>query len=379
MTSPVVRRYALAALLLPLGLAASVALEHDNMPVLSGIVRAEADQVTFGGIVRPLSETTVPVELGVRIEDVLVNIGDVVEAGQPLFAIDDRDAGQSLPVAQLAAQEAELRVRTLEHQLAASDQTASSLSARYALVNAEAVVAEREAQNTPTHQVRDSPERAQALYDLATVKVERIRRLHEQGLIARQEVDDAEAEARIAKDDLNLAKQAESRRADLTSAEATRLRVQAQLSEAERQGARLERQSELELARIQHERAVMNVELIQQRVENTRITSPASGTVSEIPVSRGDQVPSGGVVARLADLSRLAVELQVPSERIVALRRGALAAVRINTATPIARSGTIRSIEPVPGPNGTHTVIVEFPNDERLLLVGQAASITLTQ
>jgi multidrug efflux pump subunit AcrA (membrane-fusion protein) len=77
-------------------------------------------------------------------------------------------------------------------------------------------------------------------------------------------------------------------------------------------------------------------------------------------VSRGDVVASGAVLARIADLARLIAEVQVPSEHVPQLRIGAAADVSISATSPVSARGVIRSIEPTPGANGTHRVVVSF-------------------
>jgi hypothetical protein len=58
------------------------------------------------------------------------------------------------------------------------------------------------------------------------------------------------------------------------------------------------------------------------------------------------------------------------------LRIGATADVAISAASPLSVRGVIRSIEPTPGANGTHRVVVGFGAPDDLILTGQAANVS---
>jgi hypothetical protein len=67
----------------------------------------------------------------------------------------------------------------------------------------------------------------------------------------------------------------------------------------------------------------------------------------------------------------------VPPAIVNGLKRGDAAAVRV-PGTPKDYAGRIRTIAPLPGDAGAHTVEVEFDNPTAALLAGQAARVRLT-
>jgi RND family efflux transporter MFP subunit len=208
------------------------------------------------------------------------------------------------------------------------------------------------------------------------VKLRRYQQLFAGGVIARQQVDDAEVELRVARDDLEMARRAEEAYAQTAAAEASRAQLRRQLAAVQEQKDRMRRGAELQRARVQHERAAAALAALEARVATSHIKAPASGVVAELRVSRGDVVTVGAVLARIADATRLVAEVQVPSSEIPELRRGGPAMVMVSAFSNVPEPGTIRSIEPTPGPNGTHRVVVSFTAPKGVALSGQAATVT---
>lgn len=376
-TAPVLRRYVGAALLAGCALIVSLfTFEYQYVGGLSGFASTGRNPNVFGGMVRPSSDSTIAATAPVRIEQVLVEPGQSVGAGEPLFIVDDREARQALAAARLEVEDAALEVQTLELQLGAFDRQLQELSRRFTSVTGELEVAARRTTTIPTPQVRSSTERAQAAFDLAAMKVDRARQLHSRGVIARQEVDDAEIALRVAQDDLASAQRADKAFAEAADVEAARARLRAELATAQEERERRQRSAALARARIRHERALAVAGAFEERVASSRIQAPTPGTITEIRVSRGDVVPAGAVLARIADLARLIAEVQVPSEHVPRLRIGAPASVSISAASPVSARGVIRSIEPTPGANGTHRVVVSFTAPADLILTGQAANVS---
>jgi multidrug resistance efflux pump len=375
--APVLRRYVGAALLAGCALTVSLfTFEYQYVGELSGVASAGRIPNVFSGIVRPSSDSTIAATAPVLIEQVLVEPGQTVRAGDPLFIVEDREARQALPAARLEAEDAALEVEALELQLGALDRELQELSLRFTNVTGELEIAARRTTTIPTPQVRSSTERAQAAFDLATMKLDRTRQLHRQGLVARQEVDDAEIALRVAQDDVASAQRAEQAFKEAADVEASRARLRAELVTAQEVRERQQRSAALARARIRHQRALAVAKAFEDRVTTSRIEAAAAGTIAEIRVSRGDVVSSGAVLARIADLAQLIAEVQVPSEHVPQLRIGAAADVSISAASPVSARGVIRSIEPTPGANGTHRVVVSFTAPGDSILTGQAANVS---
>jgi multidrug resistance efflux pump len=376
----VVRRYAVAAALVALSVLLSVfAFKYQDGGTLSRVITPASAPGAVAGVVRAASETTIGAEAPFRIEDVLIEPGQSVKAGDPLFVVEDQEAREALPAARLEVEDARLQVEALESALGSLDRQIRGLSSRLVSLSGELDVASRNAAAVPSPQVRASTARAQATYDQADVKLRRYRQLFAGGVIARQQVDDAEVELRVARDDLEMARKAEDAYAQTAAAEASRADLRRQLAAVQEQKERMRRGAELQRARVQHDRAAAALAALEARAARSRIDAPAAGVIGEVRVSRGDVVSVGAVLARVADATRLVAEVQVPSLEIPRLRRGGPAFVTVSTFSNAAAAGTIRSIEPTPGPNGTHRVVVGFSAPKGVSLGGQAASVTFPE
>ncbi len=377
---PWARRYVMAAALVGSGLFFSlVAFEQGDRDVLSRLVYNAERSAVFPGVVQPVSQATVSATTRVEVQHVLARPGQVVLPGTALFVVDDGEARRALPSARLEVEDAATQVRILELDLGAIDQEFADLSARVTTASGELDVAVRHAATIPTPQARDSTARAAAVHDLAVLKLERLRKLHAEGVVARQEVEDAEIAVRISADNLEQATRSDAALSRLTAAESSRAALRLQFAGMTERRVRLQRVASLAAARIRRERAEVALQALQERLSAARIDAPVAATVAEVRVARGDLVEPGAVLARLADLSRLVVHVQVPSADMAALRLGARADVTISAASEIRRVGTIRSLEPTPGANGSHRVVVEFGNPDSLILAGQAADVTFPQ
>jgi len=72
----------------------------------------------------------------------------------------------------------------------------------------------------------------------------------------------------------------------------------------------------------------------------------------------------------------MVAEVPVAARMIDQLKVGQRAQVGLlSSSSPLQIEGTIRLINPLPSPNMTHTVEVEFDNPTLLLLAGQEAEV----
>ncbi len=303
--------------------------------------------VTFEGTVRPASEIRITAESTGTVSNISVKVGDTVEKGQQLLGMDDRDAQLTVKQASVELEAAETKLDKFRLQLADAD--------------ARVAISQRQEQLVPTRQWRDSPERAAAAYDQAIVNYSRAKKLFEAGLIAQQELDARGTELRIARDDLENAKQLAVVSTKLTRDQADQANLQAKVR-------REELQEQLRQAQVNYERA-------KQQADASVVRATTAGVVSEIPVRLGDRIPGGAVLARLAKLDRMIAEVPVAAQMISGLRVGQSAQVGLSSLPPRKVEGRIRAINPLPSQNMTHIVEVEFDNPTLLLMAGQPAEV----
>lgn len=303
--------------------------------------------VAFEGTIRPSSEIRITAESQGTISTIYAKVGDTVQKGQPLLRMDDREARLALKQATL--------------ELDAAQTSLNKYRVPLADVNARVAISQRQEQQVPSRQWRDSPERAQAAYDEAASNHARAKELYQAGLISKQELDVRATELRIAQDDLANAKK-------LAAAADNVKKDQSEQADLQARASRQELQEQLRELELKYEQA-------KQRVDATEVRATETGVVAEIPVRLGDRVPEGSLLVRLAQLNRMVAEVPVAANMISQLQVGQPAMVQLPSSPPQQVEGAIRIISPLPSPNMTHLIEVEFENPTRMLLAGQPTEV----
>ena len=302
---------------------------------------------SFEGTIQPASEIRITAESLGTVSKIYVKVGDTVQKGQPLLRMDDREARLAMEHAALARNAAENSLKKFRAPLAD--------------INARVAMSQRQEQQIPTRQWRDSPERAQAAYDEAVSNHTRAKELFQAGLIPKQEMDLRDTELRIAQDDLSNAK-------SLASASETARKDQSEQADLQAKASRQELEEQLRELDLRYQEA-------KQHMDDAEVRATETGVVAEVPVRLGDRVPEGSLLARLAQLNRMVAEVPVAANMISQLQVGQLATIQLPSSPPQQVEGSIRMISPLPSANMTHLIEVEFKNPTRLLLAGQPTEV----
>ena len=303
--------------------------------------------VAFEATVRPASEIRITAQSLGTVSSIVVKVGNTVKKGDPLLRLSDQDA--------------ELGLKRAAADRDAAAANLDKFRARLAEANARVAVSQRQEQQVPSRQWRDSPSRAQAAYDQALLNYNRALELYKIGVLAQQEVDARRTDLRLAQDDLENAKK-------LATASAKLDRDQADQAALEAKVTREDLQEQLRLAEIKYQQA-------RQQVDATTVRATEDGVVSEIPVRLGDLVSGGTLLVRLAELNHMIAEVPVAARTVSELKVGQRALVTLPSTPPKQVEGRIGIIHPLPSANMTHTVEVQFDNPTLLLLAGQPAEV----
>jgi len=310
----------------------------------------------------------------VTVKRVMVAIGDRVRPGQSLIELDDENARQSVAQLNFEAERAHERVLQLRQSVARLDDSVERLTAALATANAELVLAQRDAEAVPMRQWKDSPERASAAYDQAQLHQQRLEALFAQGVVARQDVDDARIATRIAADDLDNARRAARASARVAGVQAVQAKAQADSAVADVQRQRSDRVAELQQAQLHQREADAALAAASERLQHLSVTAPHAALVAEVSVTPGDRLLAGATLLRLARIDPMVVEVDVPPSIVNAVTRGDSAVVVI-AGSDRARDGHIATVAPLPGDGGAHTLEIEFDNPAGELLTGQTARV----
>jgi multidrug resistance efflux pump len=303
--------------------------------------------VAFLGTCEPSGEIRISAESLGTVSEILVQPGDTVQQGQLLLKMDDREARAALEQA------------ALERSVAL--QNLSPSRQRYAEAKERLSVSQLEAQQLPTRQWRDSPERATAAYEHARSNYERSEALFEAGVLSRQDVEDKAVELRLAKDDL---------------ANAQKLAEASQNLEAnQREHATDESQVSREQNLQAYQQADLKLRECQRRVALAGVRAPRRGVVAEVSAHVGDRLSAGVLLVRLAQLHTMIVEVPVAAELVSQIHVHQEASIQLPTLPARTVEGSVRAINPLPSANMTHNVQIEFSNSDLSLFSGQPAKV----
>lgn len=258
--------------------------------------------LTAGGYIIPRHRVEVSSKVSGRVEQLLVDKGDQVKAGQVLARLDDREVRAQLEQARANRQAAEAR---LKENLAGS-------------------------RPQEIERARASVEQDEADLRTAEINLDRAKRLNQTGVMSRQVLDDAQNKYDVA---------------------AARVRVSRENYELARLGPRKE---QIELVRAQVAEAEASIRWWETQLENTVIRAPVAGTILERLIERGEMVTTGFVSGRgaksalvsIANLRDLEVELDINESDIPRVRLDQNCTISPDSYPTRRYKGIVREIAP---------------------------------
>jgi HlyD family secretion protein len=258
--------------------------------------------LTAGGYIIPRRRVEVSSKISGRVEALLVDKGDQVQAGQVLARLDD-----------------------VEYRAQHAQSLANKMAAQ-ARLN-EAVNGSRPEE---VQRAQATLEQAEANVRTTRSNLERAQSLQKSGVFAKQALDDAQnaydvaaAQAKVAKENLALA----------------------------RLGPR---QEQIDLARAQLAEAEASVRWWETQLENTVIRAPVPGTVLERLIEKGEMVTTGYVSGRgaksalvsIANLQDLEIELDINEADIPRIHLGQECSVSPDSYPDRKYKAKVREIAP---------------------------------
>ncbi len=172
-------------------------------------------------------------------------------------------------------------------------------------------------------------------------------------------------------------------RVDTSTAVARREQALAsyQLAEAELERVRklgdLASEAQLLAASTQARVAKASLDLAEIQVARSIITAPFAGVVSRVDLERGEVLAPGAPAIRLVKLDPVHVTVSLSDRDILVIQKGATVLVTTD-AGATALQGRVLHIDPAADlDTRSFLVDVEVPNEDRTLLPGMIASVTL--
>lgn len=232
-------------------------------------------------------EIDVASKTGGRIDEILVQEGDLVEAGQPLVKFDARQVEAGLRQAEAELKRAEIGVDTAN--ILVEQRQAEKRAA-------EASLAQREA-------VRDAAER----------QYQRSLQLSETDAVSQQVLDAHQAEALGAAAAVSAAEAAlAASGAAINSAEASVINAEAAVTAAQ-----------------------ATIDSITVQIEDATLTAPRAGRVQYLVAREGEVVGAGGRVINLADVGDVYMSFFLPTSQAGRIGIGSEARIVLDAAPDV--------------------------------------------
>jgi DNA-binding NarL/FixJ family response regulator/multidrug resistance efflux pump len=371
------------------------------LPSLSSLQQiASFVDTEFTGKIKPASTFKIAAVAPSLVENIYVKIGQRVKAGQVLLSVKNLEAQKAIEqqkqlqqatlqqqqIAQQQRQTAQQQISFLEQQIAALKHRATSLNTEVAAAEMGLVKIQSQMDGLPLPQRQFSVERTQAIYERAFSRVERYTELQEEGAITKDQLEQAQADLKVAQTDFEVAKKAARIVTQLEQAKQKQSRLQRQVISQEQQEKIKQLEGELNTARLDYTQATERLKQLQRQASQsfnqqlpqlkTSIQASRDGVIIGLPVTGGDQIFTGNSLIELAQLSNLHVEVAVNARLINALHTGQSVLVKVGTGKNAQKfNGKIVLINPLPNQELNHIVEIQFKNSSNALLVGQLASV----
>lgn len=312
-------------------------------------------RISASGTVQPNQSVNLsPVTAG-RVEQLYVEQGELVQAGQVIAQMDDNDIQAQLVQARANLAQAQARLA----EARAGSRPEEIAQARARLAQAQAQLAEVRAGNRPEEiaQARTQVSSAQARLNLASRRVDRYRYLVSQGAEARDRLDEAITEEQTAQAALREAQnklqllQRGSRSEEIAQAEAQVREAQAELQLRQR-GTRPEQiaQAEAEVAAAQGQ-----LQGTQVQLSETILRAPFDGIVTQkyategafvTPTTSASSTSSATSTSVVAIAKGLEVIARVPEVDVGKIQPGQLVEIVADAYPDQVFKGRVRLVAP---------------------------------
>lgn len=254
---------------------------------VQAIVGSISETVVATGRVVPVTEVAVANKIPGRIKRVLVAEGAEVRAGQPIIEFDNHEYATQV-------QQAEARLATAEAEVKLGQRSVEAARARW-------LEAKSGARPQEIARARADVDQAQERMKNAELERSRLKKLLDDGLVARSQYDTADTEAQVARARFRSAEQMLSLVKAGPKPE-TIAAMWAQVREAEASLQRAQSQVVQARADVDYARAVLKTTVLESTVD---------GKVTRKLVEPGEAVDIGMPLLIVADVGRTLVKAEV--------------------------------------------------------------------
>ncbi|WP_097026532.1 efflux RND transporter periplasmic adaptor subunit [Clostridium peptidivorans] len=306
-------------------------VEVNLTPVQVALVKKDTikDITMISGKVIPTQEVAVSPKLGGKVTDIRVKVGDKVNKGDILFALDDSDAQARVDQAQSGVQSSQAAIEQAQSGVASAKAAYDTAKANY----------------------EASLEKIQN----AKVNLERMKVLYEEGIISKSQYE----QAQLAASDSSL----EVLKSQLAQAEAAYKQPQASQKQA---------QAAMGQSAASYKQAV-------QALEDTVVRAPIDGFVTALNIEVGEMSSNMQAPITISNLNKVYVKINVTENLINKIKSGDKVTANFSALNNKEFIGTISTI--TPAANSTtqlFDVNIEIDNKDNEIKSGMFANIKLS-
>ncbi len=329
--------------------------------------------VNANGSLAPNDEVALAFLSGGQVAEVLVEVGDVVQAGDVLARLDDADARQAVTDAELQVTQAEINLTSAQIEaeagLAQANLDAAQLDYESAVAHAAHTGDQLTSARVKLEQAIEALADAQEAYDNAWDSArdwELNIRWKKDALENEREATERNLEK--AKDDLEIAQASYNLAVvgiDDSAVQDAEIKViNAQVGLAN-EPIKLQ-QAELSLAQAQ-----LKLDSALRALEETTLVAPVDGTVTALNIQAGEMAGGGQTAVVLSDLATLVVDINLDETDVAQIGVGQKALVILDAFPDVELSGEVTAIAPVAQ---TQSGVVLYPVTVQLALSDPSAS-----
>jgi multidrug efflux pump subunit AcrA (membrane-fusion protein) len=344
-------------------LAVGVYVSQSKAPLAEQIQKAVGPtvQTAFPARIGPNTQTALVSEAAAQVESVHRRAGDLVEAGDLLVVLESPELSSQADVARIRLEAAAAHLEAAR--------AVNNTKRNHALLREQMRIAERG--RDMARQRLDAlrvAELEQALKQADTRLVE-IQSLVKSGLATDSEFRAFQTHRDNAESELASLLEHRSRLMQEVAVGESRVRIlELQSLDAPEASA---------TAEADYADAKSAFEALQQRLDSLRVIAPSRGTLLSVSVQQGERVTPGAVLARIADLDKLAISAPVTASVARRIHVGRRVTVLLPGEPPQRTSATVDEVSLAPDSiQQAYLVKTVIPNpDPGVVLVGLEAQL----
>lgn len=309
------------------------------------------DKYMFNGTIKPENEVSVLSTLSnVKVKTVNYNVGDKVNAGDVLFTLDTTDIENNIKVLEASLASAEASIQSAETNL----EFANGSSVQTQIENAKNTItsAEKTMQSSELtlNTAKTDYENGKVLFDVGGISqsaLDNYKTAYDNAQIAYDKALDTYNQAKTSYDIL----------------------VNQTLEENVRKA-----EDSLNVAKASKQSIFAQMASYQKSLNDAKVTSPISGTVSECNVTAGAML-SQSTPFVIVNLDTVKLEVNVSEQLIPYVKQGSQVEIKVTALSNDLFSGIVSTVSPVANSDGTYAVTIEIDNSDESLKSGMFAEV----